>query len=71
MSAFGEKYQDYAGVLDLGLSQSEKDKANLDLIWSVVNILMYLSNTINFLMYILSGSLFRQEIRTVLTGKQR
>jgi hypothetical protein len=49
---------------------SEKDKANIDLIWSIVNILMYLSNSINLLMYILSGSLFRKEIRTVLTGKQ-
>ncbi|VDH91665.1 Hypothetical predicted protein [Mytilus galloprovincialis] len=37
--------------------------AVLDMMWAIVNILMYLNNTINFLLYILSGSRFRREFK--------
>lgn len=40
------------------------------LIWSVVNILMYLNNSINFLLYILSGSRFRNEIKSMLIKRR-
>ena len=34
--------------------------------WAVVNILMYTNNAVNFILYCLSGSTFRQELKRVL-----
>lgn len=36
--------------------------------WAIVNIFMYLNNTINFVLYFLSGSRFRQEVKALLCG---
>ncbi|CAC5426387.1 unnamed protein product [Mytilus coruscus] len=43
--------------------------AVLDMMWPIVNILMYLNNSINFLLYILSGSRFRREFRNMFRRK--
>ena len=40
--------------------------AKLELWWSVVNMLMYTNNALNFLLYSLSGSRFRKELKRVL-----
>lgn len=42
---------------------SNHDVARLVLLWAVVNLLMYSNNTVNFLLYCVSGSNFRREIR--------
>ena len=39
--------------------------AGLELWWAVVNMLMYTNNTVNFLLYSLSGSQFRQEAKRI------
>ena len=36
--------------------------ASLDLWWAIVNMLMYTNNSLNFLLYCLSGTRFRQEV---------
>lgn len=36
--------------------------ANLDLWWAIVNMLMYTNNSLNFLLYCLSGTKFRREV---------
>ena len=40
--------------------------AKLELWWSVVNMLMYTNNALNFLLYSLSGSRFRKELKRVV-----
>ena len=40
--------------------------AKLELWWSVVNMLMYTNNALNFLLYSLSGSRFRKELKRVM-----
>ena len=47
-----------------------RDYAVLDMMWAVVNIMMYLNNTINFLLYILSGSRFRREFIDMFRRKK-
>ena len=42
---------------------SEPTIASLEFWWAVVNMLMYTNNSINFLLYCLSGSRFRQEVK--------
>ena len=44
------------------------DLAILRLWWAVVNSFMYLNHTINFILYFLSGSRFRQEVKSLLCG---
>ncbi|XP_022330573.2 cysteinyl leukotriene receptor 1-like isoform X1 [Crassostrea virginica] len=44
------------------------DKARLQLAWAVVNLLMYSNNTLNFLLYCVSGGNFRKEIRHLCRG---
>ncbi|KAJ8304499.1 hypothetical protein KUTeg_018082 [Tegillarca granosa] len=44
---------------------SSNKMAALNLIWSFVNILMYTNNAINFLLYCLSGSKFRKELKQI------
>lgn len=44
---------------------SSHKMAALNLIWSLVNILMYTNNAINFLLYCLSGSKFRNELKQI------
>lgn len=47
----------------------EKDFAVLNLAWALVNIFTYSNNTINFLLYCLSGSKFRQELAKIFSRK--
>ena len=42
---------------------SQETKASLEFWWAVVNMLMYTNNSLNFLLYCLSGSRFRQEVK--------
>jgi hypothetical protein len=49
---------------------SDHDSARLVLIWAIVNLLMYTNNTINFLLYCVSGSNFRKEIGSLWRGKK-
>ncbi|KAJ8311621.1 hypothetical protein KUTeg_010976 [Tegillarca granosa] len=46
---------------------NEKKFAVLNLVWAMVNILTYSNNTINFLLYCLSGSKFRQELMKIFS----
>ena len=47
---------------------SDEDIAVLYLWWAVVNCFMYLNNSINFILYFLSGSRFRDEVKALLFG---
>ncbi|XP_045215141.2 probable G-protein coupled receptor 139 [Mercenaria mercenaria] len=50
---------------------NERDHAQLDLWWAIVNMLMYVNNSINFFLYCLSGAKFRREaIRIFCPWKQ-
>ena len=42
---------------------TQETKASLEFWWAVVNMLMYTNNSLNFLLYCLSGSRFRQEVK--------
>ncbi|XP_045215468.2 lysophosphatidic acid receptor 6-like [Mercenaria mercenaria] len=44
---------------------SEHDYAQLALWWAVVNMLMYVNNSLNFILYCLSGSKFRLEVKRI------
>ena len=48
--------------------KSYHEFAVLRLWWSVVNSFMYLNNAINFILYFLSGSRFRQEVKSLVFG---
>lgn len=41
---------------------SEQTVANLDLWWAIVNMFQYTNNSLNFLLYCLSGTKFRKEV---------
>ena len=47
-------------------TQDQHTIAKLELWWSVVNMLMYTNNAIIFLLYSLSGSRFRKELKRVV-----
>ena len=49
--------------------ETPRVKARLDLWWAVVNMLMYTNNAVNFLLYSLSGSQFRQEMKRILCDR--
>ena len=42
--------------------------ASLELWWAIVNMLMYTNNSVNFLLYCLSGSRFRKEAKKLFCG---
>ena len=46
-------------------------KARLDLVWAVVNMLMYTNNAVNFILYSLSGSRFRQEFKLLMCHRNK
>jgi hypothetical protein len=46
-----------------------REYAILEMMWAVVNILMYTNNSMNFLLYILSGSRFRREFKDLFREK--
>ena len=46
-------------------TDNEKVLARLDLWWAVVNMLMYTNNSVNFVLYTLSGSQFRLEAKRI------
>ena len=43
--------------------------ASLDLWWAIVNMLMYTNNSLNFLLYCLSGTRFRQEVKRLFYSR--
>ena len=45
--------------------------AQLSLVWVIVNILMYTNNACNFLLYIISGRKFRDQIKLMFKRKER
>lgn len=45
--------------------------AKLELFWCVVNICMYMNNSVNFLLYILSGRKFRNELKDMFRRNSR
>ena len=47
-------------------TQDQRTIAYLELWWSVVNMLMYTNNALNFLLYSLSGSRFRKELKRLV-----
>ena len=47
-------------------TQDQRSIAYLELWWSVVNMLMYTNNALNFLLYCLSGSRFRRELKRLV-----
>jgi hypothetical protein len=44
------------------------DKA---VVWSIINILMYINHSINFVLYCLTGSKFRAELATLLVSEKK
>ena len=50
-------------------TEDQRVKARLDLWWAVVNMLMYTNNAVNFLLYSLSGSQFRQEVKRIFCDR--
>lgn len=45
--------------------------AELDLWWAIVNMFMYTNNSLNFLLYCLSGTRFRREVVRIFTIRKR
>ena len=52
-------------------SGTSHDYATLDLWWAIVNMLQYTNNSINFLLYCLSGTRFRREVKRIFCQKPR
>ncbi|KAK6188074.1 hypothetical protein SNE40_004336 [Patella caerulea] len=50
---------------------SAHGEAQHALIWAIVNILMYTNNSINFLLYCISGTRFREELKNIFRKKNR
>ena len=40
-------------------------------VWSIINILMYINHSINFVLYCLTGSKFRAELATLLVSEKK
>ncbi|XP_060082759.1 mu-type opioid receptor-like [Ylistrum balloti] len=53
------------GYVHWSRNASVATQANLSLFWTLVNVLMYANNTFNFLLYCMSGSRFRAEVKIV------
>ncbi|XP_069136879.1 cysteinyl leukotriene receptor 2-like [Argopecten irradians] len=53
------------GYVHWSRDATETTRANLSLVWTLVNVLMYANNTFNFLLYCMSGSRFRTEVKVV------
>ncbi|WAR24765.1 NMUR1-like protein, partial [Mya arenaria] len=47
------------------------DTAIVMLWWAVINCFMYLNNTLNFVLYFLSGSRFREETKMLFCGERK
>lgn len=47
---------------------SEQEIADLDLWWAIVNMFMYIHNSLNFFLYCLSGTKFRREVIRIICG---
>lgn len=57
-------------IFHVGYSYWMTDEQTTALWWAIVNILMYLNNTLNCLLYFLSGSRFQEEVKALLSGKR-
>lgn len=40
----------------------------LELVWAIVNMMLYTNNTVNFVLYFLSGDRFRREVKLLLSS---
>ncbi|XP_053397965.1 probable G-protein coupled receptor B0563.6 [Mercenaria mercenaria] len=58
----------FLGKRYLNLGDTHEDAVVL-LLWSVVNVLYFTNNAVNFLLYFLSGSRFRKEVRNLCCVK--
>ncbi|XP_052099000.1 uncharacterized protein LOC127733724 [Mytilus californianus] len=47
-----------------------RDSAFFNMMWAIVNILMYSNNAISFVLYILSGTKFRKEFTAMLCCRE-
>ena len=45
---------------------TEQDVATLALVWTAATIIMYINNSVNFLLYLMLGSKFRRELESML-----
>lgn len=45
--------------------------AKMSLLWCIFNLLMYVNNSVNFLLYIISGSRFRNEIKEIFKRRKQ
>ncbi|XP_076465414.1 cysteinyl leukotriene receptor 1-like [Babylonia areolata] len=50
---------------------SEEEKERFHMIWAIVNLLQYTHHTINFLLYCLSGSRFREELKAMFSARRQ
>lgn len=57
-------------IYHVGYAYWMTDEQTTALWWAIVNILMYLNNTLNCLLYFLGGSRFRNEVKAILSGKR-
>ncbi|XP_025077659.1 FMRFamide receptor-like isoform X1 [Pomacea canaliculata] len=61
----------YATIFDESSEQYDpKVTAQFKLAWAIVNMLMYINNSINFLLYCLSGTRFREELSNLILRKR-
>ena len=61
-------------IYDIGYTHWASDSSNqtyasLELWWAIVNMLMYANNSLNFLLYFLSGTRFRQEVKRMFCSR--
>ena len=57
------------GYIHWQSDSSNQTYASLDLWWAIVNMLMYANNSLNFLLYFLSGTCFRQEVKRMFCSR--
>jgi len=50
-------------------TKTSKDHPRDSIAWAIVNLLMYLNHTVNFILYFLSGARFRRKLRELFSGK--
>ena len=53
------------------VNMQPRDAAIYELAWAGVNVVMYTNNSINFLLYCISGSRFRESLRSLFIRKRR
>lgn len=51
-------------------AETNQEYAVIRLWWTIVNMLAYLNNSLNFVLYFLSGSKFRQQVKMFFCQRQ-